>query len=307
VTASAIIAAGAIVARYNKAMNASDREPPVPEISSETRREFLAARLATGFALAMLPAAAQTIATDTNGLTAGDVKIPVTGGEIPGYRACPSRGGSFPAVLVVHEVFGVNERIKDICRRFAKVGYCAVAPGLFSRQGDFSKITDAKQIMDTVVSKVPDSQVMSDLDASIAWAIRSSRASSLRLAVTGFSWGGRITWLYAALNSNLKAAAAWYGLLAGKTNPLTPKQPLDYAGGLKAPVIGFYGGKDAGIPAESIELMRTALSVVEDPSQINVYPDAQHDFFADGQPSYNKEAAEDAWQKMLAWFKNYGA
>lgn len=272
----------------------------------ENRREFLVTKLAVGFAMAVSPAGAQTITTDAIGLTAGEVQIPVSGGQIPGYRAMPARGGNFPIVLVVQEIFGVHEYIKDVCRRFAKAGYCAVAPEMFARQGDVSKITDIQQIVSTVVSKVPDAQVMSDLDAAVAWAVRNSRGNGQRVAITGFCWGGRIVWLYAALSGNVKAGAAFYGRMEGDTNSLTPKQPLDYAGGLRAPVIGFYGGKDTGIPMSSVTKLRTALSVVDSASEITVYPNAEHGFHADYRPSYNKEAAQDAWAKQLAWFKKNG-
>ena len=287
-------------------MVSSDLKSLLPDIPPENRRDFLVTKLAVGFALAVRPISAETITTDTNGLTAGEVKIPVGSIQIPGYRACPSRGGMFPTVLVVQEIFGVHEHIKDICRRLAKVGYCAVAPELFARQGDVSKITDIQEIISTVVSKVPDSQVMGDLDSTAAWAVRNSRSNVNRLAITGFCWGGRIAWMYAANNPKLKAAAAWYGRLDGDRNAMTPKNPIDYAGGLRAPVIGFYAGKDTGIPQESIERMRTSLQVVNDPSQINVYPNAQHGFNADYRASYDQDAAQDAWQKMLAWFKKYG-
>jgi carboxymethylenebutenolidase len=288
------------------AMASSDLKSLLPDTPPENRRDFLVTKLAVGFAMAVRPIGAQTIITDANGLTAGEVKIPVGNMQIPAYRACPNRGGNFPTVLVVQEIFGVHEHIKDVCRRLAKVGYCAVAPELYARQGDVSKITDIQQIIDTVVSKVPDKQVMDDLDATAAWSVRSSRADINRLAITGFCWGGRIVWMYAGHNPNLKAGAAWYGRLEGAANAMTPKNPIDYAGGLRAPVIGFYGGKDTGIPLESIERMRTSLKVVGDPSEIIVYPEAQHGFNADYRPSYNKEAAQDAWQKMLAWFKKYG-
>jgi carboxymethylenebutenolidase len=212
-------------------------------------------------------------------------------------------GVNFPNVLVVQEIFGVHEHIKDVCRRFAKAGYCAVAPEMFARQGDVSKISDVQQIINTVVSKVPDAQVMSDLDATVAWAARNSRGNAQRVAITGFCWGGRIVWLYAALSGNVKAGAAWYGRLEGDTNALTPKNPIDYAGGLRAPVVGFYGGKDTGIPQSSVEKMRAAFKVVDAPAEIIVYPNAEHGFHADYRPSYNKEAAQDAWAKLLAFFK----
>jgi carboxymethylenebutenolidase len=287
-------------------MAPSDLKSLLPEIPQENRREFLLSKLAVGFALAVHPIGAQTITTDTKGLTAGEVQIPMADGKmIPAYRARPSGGGRFPTVLVVQEIFGVHEHIKDLCRRLAKSGYMAVAPELFARQGDVSKIENVQEIVNTVVSKVPDSQVMSDLDATAAWAVKNG-GSTTRLAITGFCWGGRIAWMYAAHNPKLDAAAAWYGRLEGETNAMTPKNPLDYAGGLKAPVIGFYGGKDTGISKESIERMRVSLKVVGDESEINVYPEAQHGFNADYRASYKKDDAEDAWKKMLAWFKKYG-
>lgn len=272
---------------------------------SESRRQFLVHKLAVGFALAVHPITAQTITTDTKDLVAGEVKIPVTGGSIPAYRACPSKGRDFPVVLVVQEIFGVHEHIKDLCRRFAKVGYCAVAPELFARQGDVSKMTDTQEILTKVVSKVPDAQVMSDLDSAAAWAISRSHGDPRRLTVAGFCWGGRIAWLYAAHNPKLKAGAAWYGRLDGNTTPLTPRNPINIVGALKAPVIGFYGGKDTGISMDSIQKMKDALKVVDDMSEIVVYPNAGHGFNADYRPSYDPEAAKDSWKKMLAWFDKY--
>lgn len=287
-------------------MATSHRNSFVREVLPESRRDFLVNKLAVGFALAVRPVGAQTITTDTKGLTAGEVQILMADGKlVPAYRARPSGGGRLPTVLVVQEIFGVHEHIKDLCRRLAKSGYLAVATEMFARQGDVSKIENIQEIVNTVVSKVPDSQVMSDLDSTAAWAANNG-GSPDRLAITGFCWGGRIVWMYAAQNRKLKAGAAWYGRLEGETNAMTPKNPLDYAGGLKAPVIGFYGGKDTGIPLESIERMRASLKVVDDESEINVYPDAQHGFNADYRSSYNQEAAQDAWKKMLAWFKKYG-
>jgi carboxymethylenebutenolidase len=255
--------------------------------------------------LAVQPICAQTITTDANGLLAGEVKIPVQGGNIPAYRACPTKGRDFPVVLVVQEIFGVHEHIKDICRRFAKAGYCAVAPEMFSRQGDVSKMTDVQEIMTKVVSKVPDAQVMGDLDAAVAWALRDSHGDSRRITIAGFCWGGRIAWLYAAHNPKLKAGAAWYGKVEGDKSALTPRNPLDFVGALKAPVIGFYGGKDASIPVESVNKMKAALKVTDDPSEIVIYPEAGHGFNADYRPTYNAEAAKDSWKKMLAWFDKY--
>jgi carboxymethylenebutenolidase len=271
-----------------------------------TRREFVVTALATGFALAVQPVTAETITTNTEGLEAGEVKIPVADGDIPGYRAMPAKGGPFPVVLVVQEIFGVHEHIKDLCRRLAKLGYLAVAPELYARQGDVSKITDFREIIEKVVSKVPDKQVMSDLDATVAWAKKSGKGNTDKLAITGFCWGGRIVWLYSAHNKDLKAGAAWYGRIVGNTNDLQPKYPLDIAKDVKAPVLGLYGGADQGIPLETVDKMKDALKAAGSKSEIVVYPDTPHAFLADYRPSYRKAEAEDAWKKMLAWFKEHG-
>ena len=272
-----------------------------------TRREFVVTTLATGFALAVQPVSAQTITTDTNGLVAGEIKIPVKDGEIPGYRAMPATGKGFPTVLVVQEIFGVHEHIKDICRRFAKAGHMAIAPELYARQGDVSQISNINEIISKVVSKVPDAQVMSDLDATVEYAAKTGKANAGKLGITGFCWGGRIVWLYAAHNPKLKAGVAWYGRLVGQPDELHPKHPIDLAASLKAPVLGLYGGKDQGIPLDTVEKMREALKAAGSKSEIIVYPDAQHGFHADYRPSYNKEAAEDGWNKLLQWFKKNGA
>jgi carboxymethylenebutenolidase len=272
-----------------------------------TRREILVTSLAVGFAAAALPVRADTvIATSTAGLVAGEIKIPVADGEIPGYRAMPSSGGPFPVVLVVQEIFGVHEHIRDVCRRFAREGYLAVAPELYARQGDVSKFTDYREIFAQVVSKVPDAQVMSDLDAAVAWAGASGAGAIDRLAVTGFCWGGRITWLYAAHNPRLKAGVAWYGRLTGQATELQPKYPLELAGELKAPVLGLYGGQDQGIPLEDVEKMRAALAAAKQPSEIVVFPDAPHGFNADYRPSYRATEAKEAWDRCLAWFRGNG-
>ena len=271
-----------------------------------TRREFVVSMLATGFALAVRPVSAQTIHTDDSGLIAGEVKIPVPDGEIPAYRAMPAKGSGFPLVLVVQEIFGVHEHIKDVCRRFAKLGYLAIAPELYARQGDVSKLSDIQQILDQVVSKVPDAQVMSDLDASVAWAKKSGKGNTAKLGITGFCWGGRIVWLYAAHSSKLKAGVAWYGALLWKTNKLQSKNPIDMAGLLKAPVLGLYGGADPGIPLDAVEALRKALKAAGSKSEIVVYPDTPHGFHADYRPSYRKEQAEDGWKRLMQWFKTYG-
>ena len=271
-----------------------------------TRREFTVTTLAAGFALAVQPVSAQTITTDTNGLEAGEVKIPVKDGTIPAYRAMPSTGGPFPVVLVVQEIFGVHEHIKDLCRRLAKAGYLAVAPEMYARQGDVSKMENIGDIISKVVSKVPDSQVMADLDATVAWAKASGKGDTTKLAITGFCWGGRVVWLYSAHNPSVKAGAAWYGRVVGNMDELHPKNPIDVANDLKAPVLGLYGAKDRGIPVSSVETMRTALKKAGKPSEIVVYEEADHGFNADYRPTYHKASAEDAWKRMLAWFKANG-
>jgi carboxymethylenebutenolidase len=272
-----------------------------------TRREFVVTSLAAGFALAVEPVAAQTITTDSAGLVGGEVKIPVADGEIPAYRAMPEKGGPFPVVLVVQEIFGVHEHIKDVCRRFAKLGHFAVAPELYARQGDVSKMTDINEIVSKVVAKVPDAQVLSDLDAAATWAQKSGKGDTSRLGITGFCWGGRMVWLYATHNPKLKAGVAWYGRLVGQTDELHPKNPIDLVAALKAPVLGLYGGQDQGIPIETVEQMRRALEAANNPSEIVVYPDAPHGFHADYRPSYRPQAAQDGWKRLQEWFKKYGA
>ena len=273
---------------------------------SLTRRDILVTSLAAGFALAVQPVSADTITTDTDGLTAGEVRIPARDGEIPGYRAMPAKGENFPVVLVVQEIFGVHEHIRDLCRRFAKQGYLAVAPEMYARQGDVSKISDWQQIISEVVAKVPDEQVMADLDAAVAWAGKSSKGDTKRVAVTGFCWGGRIVWLYAAHSKALKAGVAWYGRLDGDRTPLQPKYPVDVAAELKAPVLGLYGGKDQGIPLTDVDKMRAALEKAGKPSKIVVFPEAPHGFLADYRPSYSAKEAADGWAQCLDWFRAHG-
>jgi carboxymethylenebutenolidase len=272
-----------------------------------SRRGFVVTSLASGFALAVQPVCAQTmIATDTDGLTAGEVKIPVAGGEIPAYRAMPASGGPFPTVLVIQEIFGVHEHIKDMCRRFAKLGYFAVAPALYSREGDVSGMNDIPQIISTVVNRVPDAQVASDLDATVRWARGTGSADTAKLGVTGFCWGGRQVWLYAAHSPNVKAAVAWYGSLKRPTSDLQPTNPIDLIAQLKAPVLGLYGGADPGIPVASVEEMQAALKAAGNPSEIVLYPDTPHGFNADYRPSYRPDQAKDGWTKLQAWFKQHG-
>jgi carboxymethylenebutenolidase len=268
-----------------------------------TRRDFVVGSLATGFALAVQPVCAQTmIVTDTQGLTAGEVKIPTKDGDIPAYRAMPANAKNAPVILVVQEIFGVHEHIKDVCRRFAKLGFAGIAPELYYRQGDVSKLKDIKEIFAQVVSKVPDAQVMSDLDATVAWAGKNGGDAG-KLGITGFCWGGRITWLYVAHNPKVKAGVAWYGRVVGDKNDMTPSQPIDVADRINAPVLGLYGGADAGIPNDTVDRMRDALKAAGKKSEIHTYPDTPHAFHADYRPSYRKEQAEDGWKRATAWFK----
>lgn len=274
--------------------------------SSWSRRDFVASSIAAGFALAVQPVCAQTmIVTDTQGLVAGMVDIPARDGHIPAYRAMPAKGTTFPVVLVVQEIFGVHEHIKDVCRRFAKLGYLAIAPDMYFRQGDVTQLKDNKEIFEKVVNFVPDTQVMSDLDGAVAWATR-NRGDTKRLGITGFCWGGRITWLYAAHNVNVKAGVAWYGRLVGDKTKMTPQHPLDVVEKINAPVLGLYGGADAGIPNDTVERMREALKARNKPSDIVLYPDTPHAFHADYRPSYRKEQADDGWKRAVAWFKQHG-
>jgi carboxymethylenebutenolidase len=275
----------------------------------EQRRDFLTTHLPIGFALAVQPIVAQTaINTDSKGLKAGEVQIPTKDGNtMAAYRAVPAKGPRFATVLVVEEIFGVHEHIKDICRRFARLGYLAIAPDLFMRQGDPSGMTNVQDIIAKVISKVPDEQVMSDLDATLEFAAKSENGDTSKLGVTGFCWGGRITWLYAAHQPKVKAGAAWYGVLSRPTTPLHPKHPVDIAANLKVPVLGLYGEKDQGIPLDTVEKMRAALKTGSSGSEIIVYPAAPHGFHADYRESYRKADAEDAWKRTLAWFKKHGA
>lgn len=267
-----------------------------------TRREFGITALSAGFALAAIPSCAQTISTDANGLVAGDVKIPAGDGDIPAYRAMPESKGSFPVVLVVHEIFGVHEHIKDICRRFAKLGHLAIAPDLYFRQGDVSKIANFNELF-KVAAKVPDSQVMSDLDAAAAWAAK-NQGNTQKLGITGFCWGGRIVWMYAAHNSQVKAGVAWYGPVVGQPSQ---QNPIDIASSLKVPILALHGGKDAMVRLDTVEHMRDVLKKAGSPSEIIIYPDAEHGFFADYRPGYRRDDAQDGWIRLQAWFKKHGA
>lgn len=271
-------------------------------------RELVTALLPQGFAKIVQPIASTTITTDTAGLTAGEVKIQTMTGPVPAYRAMPEKGGKCPLVLVVQEIFGVHEHIKDVCRRLAKLGYFAIAVDHYYRQGDVTKLTDNQEIFAKVVNFVPDSQVMSDLDAAVVYAESTGKADASKLGITGFCWGGRITWTYCVHNPKVKAGVAWYGrLVAPAKAALQPAYPVELAPHLKVPVLGLYGGADAGIPVESVEQMRAALkSAGNTVSEIVVFDGAPHAFYADYRPSYRKEAAEDGWKRMQAWFRKFG-
>ena len=287
-------------------MDAVDREAEVLLPRWEwTRRGFVMTSLVTGFALSVHPVSAEAIHTDEAGLEAGEVKVPVKDGTIPAYRAMPDKGGPFPTVLVIQEVFGVHEHIKDICRRLAKLGYFAIAPELYARQGDPSTYTDIPKLISEVVNQVPTDQVMSDLDATEAYAKSTGKADTSKLAVTGFCWGGFATWMYAAHNPDLKAAVPWYGV-DRKTTELTPQSPTDIAGQVKCPVLAFYGGQDQSIPPETREKREAACKAAGKTGEMKVYEDAPHGFNADYRPSYRADDAKDAWARMLAWFKEHG-
>jgi len=282
-----------------------DRPTDTPAL---TRREFVRTAVGTGFAAAVVPVGAQTIRTDSVGLTTGEVTIMVGDFKMPAYRAAPADKTDLPVVLVISEIFGVHEYIADVARRFAKLGYLAIAPELFVRQGDAQAYGEISKLIGEVISKVPDAQVMGDLDATVAWA-KANGGDTGRLGITGFCWGGRITWLYAAHNPRVKAGVAWYGQLIGAPNALKPTNPIDTVGNLNAPVLGLYGAEDQGIPVAAVDQMKAALAkgnAAAKASEFVVYPGAPHAFHADYRPSYKKDAAEDGWKRCVAWFKANG-
>ncbi len=273
-----------------------------------SRRDFVRTSVGSGFAAAVLPVTAQTIRTDIAGLTAGEVTIMVGDFKMPVYRAMPAGKSNLPVVLVVSEIFGVHEHIADVARRFAKRGYLAIAPEMFVRQGDAQSYGEIAKLIAEVISKVPDAQVMGDLDACAAWA-KANGGNPSKVAVTGFCWGGRITWLYSAHNPAVKAGVAWYGRLVGAGSALTPQHPVDLAASLNAPILGLYGGQDSGIPLDTIEKMKSALATgggAAKRSEFVVYADAPHAFHADYRPSFRKDAAEDGWKRCIAWFEANG-
>lgn len=278
-----------------------------------TRRTALQAALGAGYAAAAMPLMAQTVVqTSDEGLHTGTATCEVDGFAVPLFHAAPAGRTHLPVILVVQEIFGVHAYIADTCRRFAQAGYLAIAPALYARQGDPGAYTDMARLMAEVVSKVPDAQVMADLDGALQWA--GAHGGDLQKAgITGFCWGGRITWLYAAHSRQIKAGVAWYGRLVGNASALTPRHPLDLAASLKAPVLGLYGGLDGGIPQETVHDMQDALAragsagnAAAGASTFVVYPQAPHAFHADYRPSYRKEAAEDGFRRALAWFKDKG-
>ncbi|WP_028202967.1 dienelactone hydrolase family protein [Paraburkholderia nodosa] len=279
----------------------------VPHVPFD-RRTFIKAALGGGFAAAVLPVSAQTIHTDSEGLEAGEIGFQSGGTLIPAYRAQPRGKTHLPVIIVIHEIFGVHEHIADVCRRFAKLGYLAIAPDFFVRQGDASVYPTIQQINENIASKVSDAQVMGDIDAAIAWAGEHG-GDTKRVGVNGFCWGGRYAWLYAEHNPHIKAAVVWYGRVAGPHTPNAPSNPLDLASNLQVPVLGLYGLQDPGNPQDSLEQMKAAIA--QGPqggrsSQIVVYNDAGHAFFADYRPSYRKADAQDGWKRALAWFKEHG-
>jgi len=270
------------------------------------RRGFLKVALGTGFAVAVMPVVAQNvIKTDSVGLVSGTITVKVDGQDIPVYASQPEGKTGLPVVLVISEIFGVHEHIADMARRFAKAGYLALAPDLFVRQGDATKVASIPELMKNIVGKTPDAQVMTDLDAVVAWAKQNGGDTS-RLGITGFCWGGRVTWMYAAHNPQVKAGVAWYGRLVGESTPITPQHPVDIAASLTVPVLGLYGGKDTGIPLDTVAKMKAALAKGTSGSEFVVYDDAGHAFNADYRPSYVAADAKDGYARCLAWFKQHG-
>lgn len=288
-------------------LNASAQE--LSQHQGLKRRTALQAALGVGYAAAVLPVQAQTaIKTSTDGLVSGEVTIDVNGFKMPAYRSAPAGKNNLPVVLVVSEIFGVHEYIADVTRRLAKLGYLAIAPEFFARHGDPSSYGEIAKLQAEIISKVPDAQVMGDLDATVAWAEKNG-GDSKRLAITGFCWGGRITWLYSAHQAKVKAGIAWYGRVNGAVNALQTKHAVDVVADIKGPVLGLYGAADTGIPLTAVDAMKTALtggSAAAKASQFVVYPDAPHAFHADYRPSYREGPARDGWQRMQDWLKQNG-
>ena len=278
-----------------------------------SRRTALRVALGVGYAATALPIMAQTaIKTSADGLKTGETAFEVNGFKVPAFYAAPAGKTNLPVILVVQEIFGVHEYIADTARRLAQAGYLAIAPELFARQGDPTKYGEVAKLMTEVVAKVPDEQVMADLDGAVKWA-GANGGDVKKVGITGFCWGGRITWLYAAQSKNVKAGVAWYGRLVGTSSPITPKHPVDLAAQISAPVLGLYGEKDSGIALDTVEQMKAALldagnkgNAAAKASEFVIYPDAPHAFHADYRPSYRKDAADDGFKRALAWFKTHG-
>jgi carboxymethylenebutenolidase len=271
-----------------------------------SRRGFVMTSLATGFAVASQPVIAQAISTDTQGLAVAEVKVPTADGQIPAYVARPAKAGKYPVILVLQEIFGVHEHIKDMCRRFAKMGYYAIAPEMFARQGDVSKMNDIMGILTQVVSKVPDAQVCADLDAAVAFARASGQADAARVGLVGYCWGGRTAWIYARHNPKLKAAVSYYGLLDGMKSDIKPRDPVEFGAELKVPVLGLYSGIDAFVKPDVIAKMRGEIAKSGSGSEIVVFPNVDHGFNADYRPSYDKAAATYAMKLTRDWLKDHG-
>jgi carboxymethylenebutenolidase len=295
-------------ADFNSEMNShisSHVDSLVPPITFD-RRSFIASMVAGGFALAAQPVMAQTvIKTDAEGLDVGVVEIPTDGFNMPAYYARPKSGDKFATIIVIQEIFGIHEHIQDICRRLAKQGFLAVAPSLHARFGDETKLSSISDIMNNIVSKVSDEQALRDLDNTVTWAA-ANKGNTDKLGVTGFCWGGRMTWLFAAHQPKLKAAVAWYGPVNTPKTALTPNVVLEMATSIKIPVLGMYGAQDTGIKVADVEALRDKLKAAGSKAEIVIYPEAQHGFNADYRPTYNKAAAEDGWKRMLAWFASNG-
>ena len=269
-----------------------------------------ASALGLGFVAASEPVMAQAIKTDFARIKAGEQDIPVGNFNMPAYISRPEKvSGPLPVVIVVSEIFGVHEYIADTTRRFAKLGYLAIAPEFFIRAGDPNSFGTVAEIQSNIVAKTPDPQVLGDFKAAITWAGKNG-GDLKKVAVTGFCWGGRITWLSATM-PEVKAGVAWYGRLVGDKTANNPKQPVEIAADLKAPVLGLYGSADTGIPLDTVDQMKAALSKASSnpaakASKFEIYPEAPHAFHADYRATYREGPAKDAWAKCLAWFKQHG-
>jgi carboxymethylenebutenolidase len=277
------------------------------KVAPVSRRGFMSATaaMAAGYTLAAGPVRAEVITTDSNGLKTGEARIKVGNAEMPGYFATPAGAAKPPVIMVAMEIFGLHEYIKDVTRRLAKLGAFAVAPDYYFRSGrDLTGITDIKELLPIVNAK-PDAELLSDLDATAAWA-KSQGGDTGRLGIIGFCRGGRTVWEYAAHSSALKAGVSFYGPPVDAPNPLWPKSPLQLAPEMKAPVLGLYGGADTGIPVAQVEQFKAALAQAGKTAEFKIYPDAPHGFHADYRSSYRKDAAEDAWSRAQAWFRKYG-